>query len=145
MPTYGVCRPTINRLRPFWRRVAEVGLIEIKWLGKSLTRDSDGTQFTKYGDVRAQEGAEQLVDYLDRERSTDPDVGLRGYLAVFDGRRLKVVDPAAPITANNACHFRNTNVVLTRNYSGERKDIAPLIRYFLEPRASLFAPPNQSA
>ena len=26
MPTYGVRRPTINRLRPFWRRVAEVGL-----------------------------------------------------------------------------------------------------------------------
>ena len=128
-----------------WFGVKLRALIEIKWLGKSLTRDSDGTQFTAYGDARAQEGADQLVGYLDRERSTDPEVALRGYLAVFDGRRRNVIDPSTPITANDACHFRNRHVVLTRNYASERRDITPLIRYFLEPRASLFAPPRQSA
>lgn len=124
-----------------WFGVKLRALIEIKWMGQSLTRDSDGTQFTTYGNARAQDGADQLVDYLDRERSTDPDVGLRGYLAVFDGRRRNIIDPSTPIAANDACHFRNRHVVLKRNYASERRDIAPLIRYFLEPRASLLAPP----
>ena len=120
-------------------------LIEIKWLGDSLTKRSDGTQFTSYRDARAQEGADQLVDYMDRERSTDPSAALRGYLAVFDGRRRRVIDPGTPIASDDACYFRERDVVLTRDWAAERSDVAPLVRYFLEPRASLFAPPGESA
>lgn len=127
-----------------WFGVKLRALIEIKWLGKSLTRDSDGTQFTTYGEARAQEGAGQLADYLARERSTDPDVRLRGYLAVFDGRRRNVVDPSTPLTAGDACHFRNSDIVLTRTHAGGGPEMAPLIRYFLEPRASLFSPSGGS-
>ena len=80
-------------------------LIEIKWLGDSLTKDSDGTEFTSYRDARAQEGADQLVDYMDREQSTDPGAVLRGYLAVFDGRRRSVIDPETRIGSEDACYF----------------------------------------
>ena len=117
-------------------------LIEIKWLGDSLTKDSDGTQFTSYRDARAQEGAKQLVDYLDREQSTDPSAALRGYLAVFDGRRRGVIDPETPIASGDACYYRGRDIALTRDWAAERSDVAPLVRYFLEPRASLFAPPG---
>ncbi len=118
-------------------------LIEIKWLGDSLTKDSDGTKFTSYRDARAQEGADQLVDYVERERSTDPTVALKGYLVVFDGRRRNVVDPMTPLTSEDALYYRNRNIALTRDYASERTDIAPLVRYFLEPRSSHFAPPNE--
>ena len=120
------------------------GLIEIKWLGDSLTKDSDGTQFTSYREARAQEGADQLADYIDRERSTDSTAVLRGYLVVFDGRRLRVKNPTTAITSKNALYYRNRDIALTRDYSAERSDIAPLIRYFLEPRSSLLAPPSES-
>lgn len=117
-------------------------LIEIKWLGDSLSGGSDGTQFTSYRDVRAQEGAKQLVDYLDREQSTDPTAALKGYLVVFDGRRRSVVKPAVPLTAEDALYYRDREINMTRDYSEERTEIAPVIRYFMEPRQSLFAPPK---
>ena len=119
-------------------------LIEIKWLGDSLTKDSNGTNFTRFRDQRAQEGADQLVDYMDRERSTDPTTSLKGYLVVFDGRRRNVTNPSTAITSENALYYRNKEIALTRDHAAERTDIAPLIRYFLEPRSSLFAPPSES-
>lgn len=120
-------------------------LIEVKWLGQSLTRHSDGTQFTSYGASRAGDGADQLADYLDRERSTDPRVALRGYLAVFDGRRRNVVDSCTPIIASDALHFRDEDVILAHKHASGKTGIAALIRYFLEPRRSMFAPPGDSA
>ena len=119
-------------------------LIEIKWVGESLTRGSNGTRFTKFRDARAQEGAEQLADYLDRERSTDPTTSLRGYLVVFDGRRRNVTTPNTPLTSENALYYRNKDIALTRDYAAERTDMAALIRYFLEPRGSLFVLPTES-
>ena len=119
-------------------------LIEIKWLGDSLTKDSDGTQFTSYRDSRAQEGADQLADYIDREQSTDFTAALRGYLVVFDGRRRNVTNATTPIAANNALYYRNRGIELSRDYARERSDMAPLVRYFLEPRSSLFASPEES-
>ena len=55
-------------------------LIEIKWVGDSLTKGSNGERFTRFRDARAQEGADQLADYLDREGSTDPATSLKGLL-----------------------------------------------------------------
>ena len=120
-------------------------LIEIKWLGDSLTKDSDGTQFTSYRDARAQKGADQLVDYMDRELSTDPSGALRGYLAVFDGRRRGIINAEKPIPSEDACYYREREIVLTRDWAAERNDVAPLVRYFLEPRASQFAIPEETA
>lgn len=113
-------------------------LIEIKWMGKSLTRGSDGTQFTTYGDRRAQEGAAQLVDYIDRERSTDASSSLKGYLVVFDGRRRNIRSPTTPVTLEDALYYRDRNVVLSHDYSNERSNISRVVRYFLEPRSSFF-------
>lgn len=113
-------------------------LIEVKWIGKALTADSDGTHFTVYTDARVQEGAKQLVDYIDREFSSDSTVELRGYVVVFDGRRWGVTHKDQCITAKDATHYRDIEPVLERNYAEEREDIAPVVRYFLEPRSLHF-------
>ena len=117
-------------------------LIEIKWLGDSLSAGSNGTAFTSYRDSRAQAGADQLVDYMDREQSTDPTTSLKCYLVVFDGRRRYVVDPTTSLTADDALYYRDREIGLARDYSEERTEIAPLVRYFMEPRSSLFAQPG---
>ena len=116
-------------------------LIEIKWLGNSLSSGSDGTKFTSYRDARAQEGADQLVDYVDRERSSDPTAALMGYLVIFDGRRRNIIGPTDPLLAVDALYYRDHQIKLTRDYSTEQTEIAPAIRYFMEPRKSLCAPP----
>ena len=116
-------------------------LIEIKWLGDSLSSGSDETKFTSYRDARAQEGVNQLADYLDREQSTDPTSALKGYLVVFDGRRRNVISPTQAVVAEDALYYRDREVSLTRDLSMEYTDIETVIRYFMEPRKSLFAPP----
>lgn len=115
-------------------------LIEIKWLGKSLTRNSTGDKFTEYKESRSQQGADQLVGYIDREKSTEPSAQVKGYLVVFDGRRKGVIDANTPISSGSALYFRDKDIVLSRDYAIEREDFAPLIRYFLEPKSSFFAP-----
>ncbi|MDE2692450.1 MAG: hypothetical protein OXI49_18305 [Acidobacteriota bacterium] len=124
-----------------WFGVRQRALIEVKWLGKSLTGSTDGRRVTTYSDSRAHEGAGQLAGYLDRERSTDPEVALRGYLAVFDGRRRRVVDACTPISPADAWFFENREISLTGNPASEQLGMAPMFRYFLEPGAP---PPSAS-
>ena len=125
-----------------WFGSKQRALIEIKWLGRSLTKESDGTQFTSYGPARAHEGANQLEDYLDREQSSDPSASLRGYVVVFDGRRRNVIDPTTAITETDACYYRDKDVFLEAKHQPATTRITALIRYFLEPRVSLFASPD---
>jgi hypothetical protein len=117
-------------------------LIEVKWLGKALTAKSDGTNFTEFREPRVQEGADQLIDYMDREVSSDPTMELRGYVAVFDGRRQGVKRTDQKLSAQNATHYRDLAPKLTRDYSKDREDFAPIVRYFMEPRSSHFLDPH---
>ena len=128
-----------------WFGRKQRALIEVKWLGQSLTAKSDGTVFTKFSASRAGEGADQLADYLDRERSTDSGTGLTGYLAVFDGRRRNVVDASTPIALADAEHYRNDEVDLPQKHADGVTGIAGLIRYFLEPRLSQLASSLETA
>lgn len=125
-----------------WFGSKKRALIEIKWMGKSLTRDSDGTQFTTYGASRVVTGANQLAGYLDRERSTDAEVSLRGYLTVFDGRRRRVSHAMTGIPEADACYFRDKDITLEARHMSEASMVAGLVRYFLEPRVSDFASPR---
>ena len=128
-----------------WFESKQRALIEIKWLGNSLTKDSDGTRFTSYSASRVGDGADQLADYLDREQSTDPSVSLRGYLAVFDGRRRNVVEATTPIARTDALYYREEEVELAPEHVSGKTGIAALKRFFLEPRQSLFAPMGHAA
>ena len=124
-----------------WFGSKQRALIEIKWMGLSLTADSGKSNFTSFGTSRVGEGANQLSDYLSREQSTDPSVSLLGYLAVFDGRRRNVTDPTTRIAAADALHYRDQDVHLAAEHASQQTGIAELVRFFLEPRESHFAAP----
>ncbi len=60
-------------------------LIEIKWLGDSVAPDGHIT--VHYRDARAQEGADQLAEYLDEQLRSAPSRVVHGYFVIIDGRR----------------------------------------------------------
>lgn len=62
-----------------WPIISNVALIEVKWLGDSGK--------IHYRDSRANQGAKQLIEYLESSYEEEPDKNFIGYLAVFDGRR----------------------------------------------------------
>lgn len=120
-----------------WFGQALRALIEIKWLGAS--ESSSGT-LTRYGTRRVQEGATQLVDYIEREKNTDPNCVIRGFLVVFDGRRKGLKSPNdSSLTEMDAIHYRKCKISLTNDPASTQDDVKPLIRYFLEPRKSFFS------
>lgn len=89
-----------------WPTIANVALIEVKWLGDSGQ--------TKYRDARANDGAKQLIDYLASSSQEEPDKHFVGYLAVFDGRRgrvrnqyeLKEIEYSAEYSSHPSMNYR---------------------------------------
>jgi hypothetical protein len=123
-----------------WFGMTSRALIEIKWLGKSMSQSSSEVmpRFTEYSDARAREGYDQLADYLDREATSDPKAALRGYLVVFDGRRRGVTAPDSPITYTDGEHYRDREVSYGTDHAATRVDMESPIRYFLEARKSCY-------
>ena len=68
-------------IKIMWPILKVIALIEIKWLG-----DSGKVQ---YRDKRANDGALQLIQYIDASYRGEPDKHFKGYLVVYDGRRKK--------------------------------------------------------
>ena len=128
-------------LKVVWFGSQAAALIEIKWLGHSVAKQADDnavTKFTKYGLARAQSGAEQLADYLDREKHSDHEASLRGYLVVFDARRKGITSPSAPLTKDDALYYEQEELSLNPDPSESREDFAKPVRYFMLPRETFF-------
>jgi hypothetical protein len=66
-------------------------LIEIKWLGNSVSED--GAVTAEYRTYRAQEGADQLSEYLDEQMRSAPGNVIQAYYIMIDGRRRGLADP----------------------------------------------------
>jgi hypothetical protein len=129
-------------VRVEWFGSGASAMIEVKWLGRStaVSRNAaSGPTYTEYGPRRAQEGADQLADYLDREARHTSSTTTRGYLAIFDARRKDVKGPADALTSANALHFLNDDLIYNPDHSMSRSDFATPIRFFLNPRKSHFA------
>lgn len=128
-------------LRIEWFGSQSSALVEIKWLGKSVAKaegkGQEGT-YTKYGPARAQSGADQLADYMDRERRYTPTKALLGFLVVFDARRRNLKGPFDLLTQEEALYFQDSDLSFDPNYSQTRRDFAEPIRYFLTPCESHF-------
>jgi hypothetical protein len=92
-----------------------------------------------YGPSRAQEGANQLADYLDREVRHSASPATRGYLVVFDARRKNVQGAAHPLNHADAMHFANDVLNYDPDHAQSRDDFAQPVRFFLNPRRSNFA------
>ncbi|MBL7956002.1 MAG: hypothetical protein JNJ91_13280 [Flavobacteriales bacterium] len=106
-------------------------LIEVKWIGKS--RSKDGKRWTSnHGESRAQSGAKQLAEYLDKHKRNSPASDTLGYLVVFDCRRDGLTVGTTSITSAQAEHYRTREVTYNPEYHVTRTDFEKPIRIFLE-------------
>ena len=114
-----------------WVYSDQRALIEIKWMGDS--RDPAGNVTTKYRDARANEGAKQLADYLDKANEWAPGVRVRGHLVVLDGRRKALAASNSAISTSDGLHYRDLEVTYSPDYAASRTDFAPPSRMFMAP------------
>lgn len=130
-------------IRVEWFGSGAAALVEVKWLGRSTAATRKPTTevtYTEYGPPRAQEGANQLADYLDRELRHTASTSTRGYLVIFDARRKNVKGAADALDQTNAMYFSNDVINYNPDHAASREDFAAPIRFFLNPRKSHFAP-----
>jgi hypothetical protein len=128
-------------IRVEWFGSGSSALIEVKWLGRSTALSRTGgaePTYTEYGPPRAQSGADQLADYMDREVRHSNATSPRGYLVVFDARRRNVKGHSDPLSADDAMHFAKSDLVYKPDHSKTRGDFSAPARFFLNPRASFF-------
>ncbi|MFE0015965.1 hypothetical protein ACFWXH_14040 [Mesorhizobium sp. NPDC059054] len=129
-------------IRVEWFASGAAALIEVKWLGRSTAISRKSTSkitYTDYDANRAQKGANQLADYLDREVRHTGSTSTRGYLVVFDARRNGLQGANDPLSSSDAMHYANDVLQFDPNHAKLRDDFATPIRFFLNPRKSNFA------
>lgn len=129
-------------VRVEWFGSGAAALIEVKWLGRSTARSRNPKPqptYTEYGAPRAQEGADQLADYLDREVRHSASNATRGYLVIFDARRRNVQGADDSLVEADAMHFANDVLGYDPDHARSRDDFAQPVRFFLNPRRSHFA------
>ena len=124
----------------WWPNSRSSALIEIKWLGWSKSQSKNKlNSYTKYSNSRAQDGADQLAEYLELERQSTTVHVPKGYHVVFDARRRNLKDAKTPLSRSDALAFRHEEVAYDPDHSKIREDFAPPVRFFLEPRENHFA------
>lgn len=112
-----------------WGLTNHIALIEVKWIGKSIKEDR--TSFTAtYGEPRAKEGAQQLIQYLETNKISVPSHNTKGYLVVFDLRRANTNLTTVEINHFDGYHFENLEI----SYDAvNREDYAQPTRMFINP------------
>lgn len=106
-------------------------LIEIKWLGISTAPDGHVT--STHGNSRAQQGADQLVGYLDKQRQFAPTDVVHGYYVIIDGRRRNLHEGAATIPRSDGFHFETEELTFNPSHHDTREDFDPPYRMFARP------------
>lgn len=115
-----------------WLFTTNIALIEIKWLGSSR---KDG-RLTSYTASRAREGAKQLSDYLDENRTFAPKNLTKGYLVVFDARRRGLKPESVSTTRTDGYYYENAEIDYDPEFHKTRDDFEEPIRLFCEPICS---------
>lgn len=108
-----------------------VMLVEIKWLGWSVTEDGHVT--ARYTRSRAQSGADQLAQYLDDKRRFAPTNVMHGYLVVVDCRRRNLSEGATSITTADGMYYEQVELTFDPAHHTQRIDFDPPYRMFARP------------
>lgn len=121
-----------------WSQSNRIAYLEVKWMGASV---SDGATHisTAYGDTDAREGAKQLADYLDANKTEAATHQTLGYLVVFDARRRNLSFATTALSAADALHFQMRDVPYDPAYHELRHDFAEPLRFFMMPTSSATA------
>ncbi|MDR2667194.1 MAG: hypothetical protein LBB34_03770 [Holosporales bacterium] len=114
-----------------WNLTNRRAIIEIKWLGKSLSDTVGG--YTSYTEARARSGAKQLADYLDSSHEFGPTVQTRGYLVIFDARRKNMHSIPASLSYDDGFHYANKEINFNPLYHIQRSDFEEPVRFFMAP------------
>ncbi|KRP89229.1 hypothetical protein AOQ73_26780 [Bradyrhizobium pachyrhizi] len=128
-------------IRVEWFGSGASALIEIKWLGKSSAKSrtpGSSPTYTEYAAPRAQEGADQLADYMDRQSRHSGATAPRGYLVVFDARRRNVAGAQDRLKRDDALYYSDKEIEYDPDHTKLRTDYAEPFRFFMNPRASYF-------
>lgn len=116
-----------------WGNTNSIALIEIKWLGQSINEETKELA-TEYHESRANDGAKQLVEYLDGNKEQVPNHNTQGYLVVYDLRRKRINKDTRTINVQNGFCYENKEIEYNPDYSKLRDDFHLPIRFFIEPR-----------
>jgi len=120
-------------IRVTWNNSNHVALIEIKWIGVSAS----GTSYTGQSAItRANNGAQQLKDYLELFKTQSPQKNARGYLVVFDSRRENISKDSREIDRSNGLHYSALEIDYDPEFEHLRTDFEPPIRFFLTPKCT---------
>lgn len=122
-------------IKATWGFSNRIALIEIKWLG--TPKYEDGHLGEMYTDYRAREGAKQLSDYLDANRTSVPTHVSKGYLVVLDARRANLRLDTTVLTKSDGLHYNDQEILYNPAFHRLRDDFAPPIRMFVEPKYSV--------
>jgi hypothetical protein len=106
-------------------------LIEIKWLGWSAAEDGHIT--ARPAEPRAQEGADQLAQYLEDQLRFAPSRVIQGYYVIIDARRAQLKEGATSITPADGLHFENREIAFQPEHDKVRRDFDPPYRMFAKP------------
>lgn len=121
-------------IRIFWKEANRSALIEIKWLGQSISNeDTIGTSFTN---KRSNEGMSQIKNYIDLENSDSPSVISKGYLVVIDGRRKninKVIKKSISYDEGFFYYTKELKIEENKQYWKKFNNIEKPTRIFIEP------------
>ena len=119
-------------LRITFKSTNHMALIEIKWLGRSINEEETG--FTaSYNVKRANEGAKQLVDYIDSNTESFPSNATAGYLVVYDLRRNNNTKPSNnKLVRKDADFYRFKELDLKPDYKKVRSDYKGTYRLFIK-------------
>jgi len=109
-------------------------IIEIKWLGDSA--DDDGHITARHRDARAQEGADQLANYLNEQRRSAPGHVIQGYYVIIDARRRNLPKNAAAvatISRADGLHYESQELSFNPAPHLTRPDFDEPYRMFARP------------
>lgn len=102
----GASKPVDIRVK--WTEANKAALIELKWIGKSI---SSSNMTTSHSDSRANAGVKQLKEYLDLDNTDTPNIISKAYLVVIDARR------------NNTLDYTQTNINISDGFFYETIEI----------------------
>ena len=118
-----------------WGAANRSALIEIKWLGVSLSEDKR-EKSTEYSNKRAADGMQQLKEYLDLVARDNPTRIAKGYLVIIDGRRKGISKKIiSVISEKNGSHYESKDISIPEdyNYSKTIHNFESPIRMFVRP------------
>lgn len=134
--TLGASKPV--DVRVYWREANRAALIELKWMGQSLS--NTGTIGTPYSNVRANDGMSQIKEYIDLANSDSPTIITKGYLAVIDARRRNInSQKVSQICRTDGLYYQNDELSIDadKRYWEYFPNIEKPIRMFVEPKCEI--------